>query len=347
MAPRSDLRDRARNVAQRALRVLGVPPEAPPVHLPTAIDRPTRQVLRAGVATGFGSRDVVVRVVLDPDHEAADSFGWEHRVARVLGDVADGLVRDGTIGWNPVVPVLHAEPVDLGDALATVCRFVPGSRAPLTAARWGQTLAVLHTIGSTRPALGLLRTRPVTNVLAGLSADGLLAALERPGHPFRHDTWLAVEFARALRERALRAVQLDPVPLLAHRDLHALNCVNALTGPLAIDWQESGWGSRSDDFAWLHLQVTRFAGPTGILQNARRAYARAGGGTCPTAEQIEAAGQVRELLCLGFSIQNADRSPMHLRECLTELPVLTDPGARTATWRLLFNPAVFRPGLVA
>jgi hypothetical protein len=285
-------------------------------------------------------------VVLDPNASVARSFAWEHQVARTLGDLAERMVGDGHLPANPIVRVLHETPIDLGDALASVSRFVPGTGAPLTARRWAETLALLHRIGSTPTALDLLRTHPATNALAGLNAETFLDALDRPDHPFRNCEHLVLELAHALQERTMHALDLDPTPLLAHRDLHPLNCINTIDGVVVIDWQEAGWGNRSDDFAWTHLQVTRYAASPKIMDEAKRAYRHATGGTCPTDEQIEASGQVRELLCLGYSIQNAHRSPEHLAQALAELPILADPNARTQPWRALFNPAIFTPGLL-
>jgi hypothetical protein len=134
--------------------------------------------------------------------------------------------------------------------------------------------------------------------------------------------------------------------LLAHRDFHALNCIPTDNGGMAIDWQEAGWGNRADDFAWTHLFVERCGGNEKIMKTAKNAYARVTQRACPSDEQIRASGQVRELLCLGFSLQNAYRSPRHLDECRIELPILRDQNARTAQWQMLFNPALFEPGLV-
>ncbi len=148
---------------------------------------------------------------------------------------------------------------------------------------------------------------------------------------------------RALRSRARLALDLDPVPLLVHRDLHALNCLPTDEGPVVIDWQDAGWGSRSDDFAWTYLLEHRLQHPPAILDTALRAYADITG-RHPTRAQITASGQVRELLCLAYSIQNADRSLRHRQESRRELPILADPTAATPRWQLLFNPALADPG---
>ncbi|MCE0540728.1 aminoglycoside phosphotransferase family protein [Kineosporia rhizophila] len=204
----------------------------------------------------------------------------------------------------------------------------------------------MHTLGSTPRALALLREHRATNLLFGLRAQALLEALSRPGHPFHAQRGLGLRFAQVLQERAGRALALDPHPLLVHRDFHPLNCINAPGGPVAIDFQDAGWGNRSDDFAWLHLAVRRFQGPPALLEHARRAYASATGGACPSLEQIEASGQVLEMLFLGFSLMNADRGPAYLNECLTELPILNDPRAVTRPWQMLNNPTILTPGLV-
>lgn len=329
-----------------ALDVLGMHLLSPLENLETATNRVSRRVVRAMVATTFGRDNVAIKVVLDPSEATAALFAWEHRVTRVLGAIADGLVRDREIPRNPVVQALHDEPIDLGDAIVAVARFVPGSGSPLTAQRWGETLGLLHIIGSTDPALELLKSRPVTNALSGLTAEAFLAALDRPGHPFRNNEELVTAFAHTLRERTMYALQLDPEPILAHRDLHPLNCINAPEGGVAIDWQEAGWGNRSDDFSWIHVLVNRFGGSRKLLEDAKRAYDHVAQGLCPSDEQIEASGQQRELLCLGFSIQNAHRSPQHLAEAIAELPILKNRNARTGKWQTLFNPAIFEPGLV-
>lgn len=337
---------RARAGAQLALTALGLRSEGPFDPLPSGEGRPGRQAVRATVATAHGRAEVAIKVVLDPSASAARSFAWEHQVARMMGGVAERMVRDGDLLTNPIVRVLHDEPIDLGDALAAVSRFAPSTGAPLTARRWAETLALLHCIGSTPTAVDLLRTHPVTNALAGLNAETFLNALDLPGHPFRNRRSLVLELAYALKERTLYALDLDPTPLLVHRDLHPRNCINTIEGVVVIDWQEAGWGNRSDDFAWTYLLVNRYAGSPKIMDEAKRAYRNATGGTCPTDEQIKASGQVRELLCLGYSIQNAHRSPEHLAEALVELPILADPNARTRPWRALFNPAIFTPGLL-
>jgi Ser/Thr protein kinase RdoA (MazF antagonist) len=145
----------------------------------------------------------------------------------------------------------------------------------------------------------------------------------------------------ALRERVIRAVDADPVPLLVHRDLHPLNIVAGPHGPVALDWAEAGWGNRSDDFAWLHVAVTRFGAPLSVLEEARAGYEDVAPGRCPSIEQIRAAGRVRELICLAFSIQNAALSPDHRHEAQIELPILDDPDATTPPWTPLFNRAAF------
>jgi hypothetical protein len=318
-----------------------------PVRLPTTVGRSWRQAVRVTVCVRRRVRDVAVRVVLDPTTEQAAAMAWEHRVHREFGDMAAHLTRRGTIRRNPVVGVLHRDPVTVPGAIVTVSRYVEQAVDGITAQRWGETLALLHVLGSTPRAQRLMQVRPVTNTLVGLTADALLAAIRRPGHPLHGRPEVVALFAHALRERALHAVRLDPNPVLAHRDLHALNCVNGPTGGMAIDWQETAWGNRSADFAWLHLQVRRYGGSPALLETARDAYARVAPRSCPTPEQITAAGQVRELVFLGFSILNADRGPEHRDELLVELPILHDPDAATGRWRMLFNPAVFQPGLVA
>jgi hypothetical protein len=292
------------------------------------------------------SWDVAVKVLLHPDDVAREAFTWEHTVARELHQIAARRHEGRGAPRNPVVRMLHPVPIDLGDACVAVSQFVTGTGDPLRADSWARTLGLLHQIGCTPAALALLNEHRATNVLFGLRADSMLEALQRPGHPFRDDATLVQEFARTLRERAMRAISLDPEPLLAHRDFHPLNCINSPSGPVAIDWQDAGWGNRSDDFAWLHLGVRRFGLPGEALRIARKAYAASTGGICPSPEQIEASGQVLELLCLGFSIMNAHQSPQYLQECLTELPILADPNAATRPWQMLNNPAIFTPGLV-
>jgi hypothetical protein len=339
--------DRVRLAARDGLTHLGLRAWGPLVRLGTAVDRTSRQVVKARVRATSGWSWVAVKVVLEPGQATKAAFAWEHQVARNLHALAAGLVRDGDLPHNPIMPVLHDKPVDLGNALVAVARFVPGTGSAVTAERWGETVGLLHVLGVMPAALRLLTTHPATNALSGLTAAPFLHALNRPDHPFRNQQDLITEFVHTLKDRVLHAVRLDPDPLMIHRDLHALNCIDTREGGVVIDWQEAGWGNRSDDFAWMYLAVNRFGAPARILEIAKRAYARATRGACPTDEQIEASGQVRELLCLGFSLQNAYRSPQHLQECLTELSILTDPRASTDPWRMLFNPAIFMPGVVA
>ncbi|GAB3259926.1 phosphotransferase [Kineosporia babensis] len=289
---------------------------------------------------------MAVKVLLDPDDAAKEAFAWEHSVARHLHQIAGSHPEVHAGRRNPVVQMLHAEPIDLGDACVAVSLFVDASGDPLTVASWAQTLGILHQIGCMPEALDLLEDHRATNVLFGLRADSMLEALNRPGHPFHDDAGLVREFALTLRERTMRAIRVDPQPLLVHRDFHPLNCINASGGPVAIDWQDASWGNRSDDFAWLHLAVRRFDRPVLMLRIAQHAYTAATDGICPSQEQIEASGQVLELLCLGFSIMNADQGPEYLQECLTELPILSEANAVTGPWRMLNNPAIFAPGLV-
>jgi hypothetical protein len=322
-------------------------PTSPLVSLPTPALRPSRQVVHARVGGAARWREVAVRLAIRPDAAAADELCWEHRVGQVFAGVAERLHRDGVIVRNPVVGPIPDAPIRVGADLATVWQFVPASAGPLTAAGWGETLGLLHVIGSSPEAFALLAERRRPNVLAGLDADVLLARLADPAHPFHGRRRLVQRWARTLRARAAESLRLDPQLLLVHRDLHPLNCVPTSTrGVIAIDWQDAGWGSRSDDFAWLHLLVRRFGGNPRILATARQAYADVTG-TSPTPEQIAAAGHVRELVFLGYSILNAYRSPVYLAECLTELPVLAGPHVRTGPWRLLFNPDALAPGLVA
>ena len=338
--------DRVADSATFALRVLDMHPLGPMELLRSATDRPNRQTLRTVVTTRRGTEHVAVKVILGPTEAVAASFAWEHRVTNSLWTIAAGLVRDRELPRNPIVPVLHETPIATEDAVVSVSRFIPDSGSPLTARAWGETLGLLHVIGSTDGARELLRSHPVANALSGLSAVTFLEALDRPDHPFRNDEKLVLEFVHVLRQRTLQAAHLDPEPLLAHRDFHVLNCLTTDEGGLAIDWQEAGWGNRSDDFAWIHLFVERCGGDQQIMKAAQRAYTRAAHRTCPNDDQIRASGQVRELLCLGFSLQNAYRSPQHLEECLIELPVLHDQDAVTDEWHMLFNPAIFEPGLV-
>ncbi|GAB6900253.1 phosphotransferase [Kineosporia succinea] len=339
-----DMEHRVRRDALTALDRLGLSPAGPMRRLPTPWDRPRRQVVHLRAGSGHPA-EVAVKVVLDPDAEAARAFAQEHFLPRRLRPVADGLVHRGEIPHNPIVQVLHPEPVRLPGSLVAVTRFVRAS-GPLDATTWGRTLGLLHRIGSTPSAIGLLRGLPESHTLAGLDAHALARAFRQPGHPFHGRTDLARRLRRVLRERVLRALELDPEPLLTHRDFHALNCVSSRDGAVVLDWQEAGWGSRSDDFAWLHLTVSRFGGHPHLLDEARHAYRRATGGICPTEAQIRAAGQVRELLCLGFSLIKADLSPAHRREALNQLPILRDPDAPTRRWRMLHNPAIFAPGIV-
>ncbi|GAA3610246.1 hypothetical protein GCM10022223_27990 [Kineosporia mesophila] len=338
-----DLSLRVRHDARTALDHLGLKPLGPLRSLPTPWDRPQRQVLHTPV-TGSRRGEVAVKVLLDPDPAAAAAFAQEHDLPRVLSPIADSLVRSGEIPHNPIVQLLHREPVQLSGSLVAVTRFARAG-GPLDATTWGRTLGILHRIGTTPSALRRLSGVP-GKTLAGLHAQTLVEAFQRPGHPFHDRSDLALRFAHVLRERVTRALELDPEPLLAHRDFHALNCVPARTGAVVLDWQEAGWGSRSDDFAWLYLTVSRFGGLPQLLDEAKTAYRQASGGICPSDEQIRAAGQVRELLCLGFSLAKADRSPRHRREALNQLPILRDPQARTRRWRMLHNPAIFSPGII-
>lgn len=341
-----DLCQRVGGSAVKALGLLGLQPSSRLVKLPTAPDRPHRQAVRVTTTAQGGVRDVTIRIVLDPTKSTAAGFAWEQRVQRIFGEVAEELILSGVIKRNPIAPVLHDNLLAVPGALVTVSSFVPASAAPLTADRWGETLALLHLIGATLQARELMTGRPAANTLTGLHAGMFALAVQRPDHPLRGQTDLVLSFARTMRERAMHALLLDPEPVLAHRDLHALNCISTPDGGMAIDWQEASWGNRSGDFAWVYLQVKRFGGSPRLLESARRAYSRVSH-DCPTNEQIAASGHVRELVLLGYSMQNAYKSLAHLREYLVELPVLRDAEAITAPWQLLFNPAVFEPGLVA
>jgi Phosphotransferase enzyme family len=333
--------------ARSALAAVGLSPKGPLVSLPTPMLRPSRQVVYSNVGGSGRWSEVAVRVAVAPDTAAVDELVWEQQVARVLSGIAERLHADRVIGRNPVAGPVHDRPIQVGADLATVWEFVPASGARLTAAGWGEMIGLLHVIGSAPEALTLLAQPPGTGTLADLDADVLLAHLDEPSHPFHGRRRLVQRWARTLQDRAEQAHRLDPHPLLIHRDLHPMNCIPTVArGVIAIDWQEAGWGSRSDDFAWMHLLVRRFGGDPRTLDAARQAYA-AVTGSCPSVEQITAAGHVRELVFLGYSIQNAHRSAEHLAECLTELPVLAGPNARTGRWRLLFNPDALAPELVA
>ncbi len=113
--------------------------------------RPTRRTVHATIVDERGRTDVAVKVVLDPEPVTVEAFAWEHRVTAVMSATAEGLIADGVIARNPVVPVVHDRPIDLGHALVSVSRFIGRTGAPLRAAAWGETLALLHLIGSAPP----------------------------------------------------------------------------------------------------------------------------------------------------------------------------------------------------
>jgi hypothetical protein len=296
--------------------------------------------------------DVVLKLVLDPSPDEARCLVWEHRVTRAVHGIGEALRAAGRIGHNPVPHVPHEAPDRLlglsrgrardgrpSWALVSAREYVPLAGV-MTAREWGRLTGLLHVVGSAPAALDLVAAQP-TGVLFGLDAEAFLRAVAAPGHPYHARGDILLALARTLRRRAERAVDADPLPLLVHRDLHPLNIVAGPAGPVAVDWAQAGWGTRSDDFAWLHVAVTRFGAPRRVLDEVRAGYEETGPGPCPTPEQITAAGQVRELICLAFSILRAGTSPAHLREARVELPILDDPDALTPRWTPLFNPALF------
>lgn len=338
-------------IVDQALGRIGLRQRGPIRALPGGPGQRRRTVLRVPVIRADGHHSaVVLKHVPTTRREEIDSLRWEHQVGRHLHQIADTLHAQGAIDHNPVPAVLHERPLSVQvnrvgpwagtrRLLVSIREFVD-VEATMTPRQWGHLIGLLHVVGSSPEALGLLPDRP-SNVLFGLDAEHLLRVVGSPGHPYRHETAVLQRVAAALRERVARAIDADPVPLLVHRDLHPLNIVVGRGGPMAIDWGEAGWGSRSDDFAWLHVAVTRFGAPRSVLEDARAGYEDAAPGRCPSIEAIRAVGQVRELICLAFSIQNAGLSPVHLREAQTELPILDDPDADTPPWTPLFNQAAF------
>jgi Phosphotransferase enzyme family len=338
-------------IVDEALEYVGLRRRGPISTLPGGPGRLRRTVLRVPVTHADGRRfAVVVKQVPSPRDEETYSLSWEHRVGRELHEVAEALRTRGEIGHNPLPAVLHERPLDVqagpraagtgpNRSLVSIRTYVEAASA-ITPRTWGQLIGLLHVVGSTPTALALLCSR-WPNALFGLDVEHLLRAVRSPGHPYQPDTEVLQRVAGALRERVARAIDADPVPLLVHRDLHPLNIVIGREGPVALDWAEAGWGNRSDDFAWLHVAVTRFGAPRSVVDDARAGYEDVLPGKCPSNDQIRTAGQVRELICLAFSIQNAGISPSHLQEAQVELAILDNPDAVTPPWTPLFNRAAF------
>jgi hypothetical protein len=336
---------------QQALAHIGLRRNGPISVLPAGPGRVHRTVLWVPVLDIDGRRSIVVlKLVNSPRSPEESALTWEHRVGRSLHEIAEGL-RAGVIEYNPIPALLHELPLRLHpqtevgertgqDGVVMSIQAYVETTSTLTPRTWGQLIGMLHVVGSTPQALSLLRER-AGNALFGLDAEHLLRAVRSPAHPYQRQSRTLARLVEALRERVIQAIDADPVPLLVHRDLHPLNIVAGAQGPVALDWGEAGWGSRSDDFAWLHVAVTRFGAPPSVLQEARAGYEDVMPDRCPSIEAIRAAGQVRELICLAFSIQNAALSPAHQREARVELPILDDPDALTPSWTPLFNPAAF------
>jgi hypothetical protein len=341
-------RRRAERAAFAALDRLGLRARGGLEPLATPPSRWRRQVLRVRVgASRLGVSQVVARVLLDPTPQELAGFAREQHTVWVLHQAARAMEEAGRIGWTPVQPAIHARPVRLPGAAVAVYGHVPAWPGPVDAERFGAMLATLHEVTSSARAAEVMRAWPRVGLFAGLRAGDVAAAFARAGHPLAGRVDVAGAFVAAVRERVVRALELDPRPVLAHRDLHVLNCVNTEDGPVSVDWQEAGWGSRSDDFAWLYLQVRRFGGDPVLLEQALDGYRRAAGDHwCPSLEQVSAAAAVRELVFLGFSLAKADLDEEHRVEALRELPALTDPRVPGQPWRLLFNPAVFDPGFL-
>jgi hypothetical protein len=338
-------------MVHEALAVLRLRRRGPITVLPTGPGRLRRSVLHVPVGNDGGQRfAVVVKHVPSPQPAETHALSWEHQVTRELHDLAETLRSGGAIRHNPLPLVLHEHPLTVRartrvaaadpDLWVVSIRTYVEATSVMTPRAWGQLIGLLHVIGSTPQALTLLRSRP-TSGLFGLDAEHLLRAVRTPGHPHQSDRQLLHRVASVLRQRVAHAIELDPVPLLVHRDLHPLNIVIGTEGPVAIDWAQAGWGNRSDDFAWLHLAITRLGAPPSVLEQARAGYEDIAPGTGPSIEQIRAAGQVRELICLAFSIQNAGHSPAHQRETQIELPILDNPDAVAPSWTPLFNRAAF------
>jgi hypothetical protein len=331
-----------RVVAELSLRSLGLRGAGPLVRLPSGPGHRRRRMLRVPVQS---RKDVVLKYAVDPTEDEEQSLFWEHQVTSTLHSIAaspscplpsplvphplDHLVEIPSVRKNPFRMVVSAR------------QYVEPGPDPLTARAIGQLIARLHILGTHPSALSLLPTHP-TNTLCGLDAEIFARTVAAPGHPFRTQQSVFTALFTVLQRRVTRALELDPHPLLAHRDLHPLNCVPSATGPVALDWAEAGWGSRAEDFAWLHLAVARYGAPRRVLLEAMAGYEEILPRLTPTWAQVKAAGQVRELVCLAFSIMNAGLDPAHLREAQIGLPILHDPDARTPRWTALFNPGIFR-----
>ncbi len=338
-----------RAISELSLRSLGLRGAGRIRRLPTGPGHRRRAVLRVPIAAeAFAG--VVLKYAVDPTEDEAQSLFWEHGVGHTLYAIA-ALDRRSTVG-SPLPTPLSMQALDRWlevpsvrkspfRVVVSVRQYVEPGPDPLNARAIGQLIARLHLLGAHPAALNLLPTRPA-NSLAGLDAEVFARTVATPGHPFRAQRTVFTTLFTALRHRMARARALDPRPLLIHRDLHPLNCVSSAAGPVALDWAEAGWGTRAEDFAWLHLAVTRYGAPRRVLLEALAGYEEILPRMTPTWEQVKAAGQVRELVCLAFSIMNAGHSPAHLREAHIELPILLDPDALTPQWTALFNPGIFR-----
>lgn len=338
-----------RAVTELCLRSLGLRGLGPIRRLPTGPGHRRRTVLRVSVpAETFAG--VVLKYAIDPTEDEARSLFWEHGVTHTLHTIAS-LDKTSALG-SPLPVPLAPQALDRRIEVPSVRekpfrvvvsarRYVEPGPDPLTARGIGQLIARLHLLGAHPAALNLLPTRPTTT-LGGLDAELFARTVTTPGHPFRTQRAVFAALFSSLRRRVNQALELDQRPLLTHRDLHPLNCVPTAGGPVALDWAEAGWGTRAEDFAWLHLAVSRYGAPRRVLVEALAGYEEVLPRRTPTWEQVKAVGQVRELVCLAFSIMNAGLDPAHLREAHVELPILNDPDALTPRWTALFNPGIFQ-----
>ncbi|MCE0538660.1 aminoglycoside phosphotransferase family protein [Kineosporia rhizophila] len=333
-------------VVRRSLAELGLRPRGTGEFLPAGPGHRRRTLHHAPVTDASNEpADVVLKYVLSPTPAEEQNLAWEHQATVAMHAIAVEYYESGRIPYIPVPEPLAAQPLRLqmdngSSAMVAVRRFVHTGPQPFTTRSLGRLIAVLHQLGTDEKALGMLTLRPA-NVLGGIEAGWFARTLSAPGHPFRDRPDVVRKLLRELPNRMNRALEADPRPLLIHRDLHPLNCVAGTGGVLALDWAEAGWGTRSDDFAWLHLAVTRYGAPPRVLNQALAGYQEIDPGAVPGLDQVRAAGEVKELVCLAFSLANAGLGPDHRAQAERELAVLEDPGAEPPGWQALFNPAIF------
>ncbi|MSO71706.1 MAG: phosphotransferase family protein [Alphaproteobacteria bacterium] len=225
-----------------------------------------------------GNQDLVLRCAVAPAHSESRSLAAQAALLQTaraqgcpapeplwLATEAEGFAREYLLlRWV----VGEADPVALAHVSAT-----SGGGEGL-AREIGRTLACIHALKPSHPALAWLGAAPGDPVRQGL--ERLASGLARLAEPQPTLAWALGQLERA-------APRGRPVAL-AHRDFRVGNLVIERDRVAAVlDWEFAGWSDPLEDYGWFTAKCwrrhapERIAGGIGPLDAFAAGYAEGGG----------------------------------------------------------------------